>query len=67
MFQEVDIRFAIVYNRRDFGYCLDVMNAGDFAPHELVQRTVGFDAFAAEFEAFGERGIAGKLMRNPSA
>jgi (R,R)-butanediol dehydrogenase/meso-butanediol dehydrogenase/diacetyl reductase len=66
MKQEVDIRFAVMYTRRDFEFCLDVMNAGNFTPCAIITEAVGFDAFPAEFEALRQRKFPGKLMLNPA-
>lgn len=55
--KEVDLRFAIVYNRRDFEHCLAAMAEPDFAPAQMITGTV---PLAALPETLGE-------LRRPSS
>jgi len=67
LLREIDLRFAIVYDRTDFEACLDALAGADPAPRAMITGVVGFSAFPQAFEALRTSRDQCKLMLDPWA
>src|SRR5262249_36764687 len=61
----LDIRFAVVYSRKDFEECLDAMNAGKLDPAVLVTETVSLDALPSTLDALRGPNSQCKVLVDP--
>ena len=64
--KECTIQPSAFYDLRDFQTCLDVLEAGDHAPEDMITDTVSLDAMPSAFEALKQRTHQCKVMVNPN-
>ncbi|MGE0384103.1 MAG: alcohol dehydrogenase catalytic domain-containing protein [Gammaproteobacteria bacterium] len=67
LLKEVRLQYSMVYNAREYQYCIDVLDSGAVEPRAMVSQTVGLDAFPAALEAMRERNTQNKLLVDPWA
>jgi threonine dehydrogenase-like Zn-dependent dehydrogenase len=65
LLKDINIRFSIIYTRKDFEDCASALDANAVEARALVTDTVGMDAFPAAFEAFRSGAGIGKLLVDP--
>jgi (R,R)-butanediol dehydrogenase/meso-butanediol dehydrogenase/diacetyl reductase len=65
LLKDINIRFSIIYTRKDFEDCARALDANAVEARVLVTDTVGMDAFPPAFEAFRSGAGIGKLLIDP--
>lgn len=63
--KELQVSYAYMYRRQEFELTIDLMNRERLDPTPMVTRTVGFDGFAAAFEALKTDKSACKVLLDP--
>lgn len=63
--KEIDVRFSMVYNLKEYQTAIDAMDAGDLTPRALVTDTVDLEHTAEAFEALRGRSRQCKVLVSP--
>jgi (R,R)-butanediol dehydrogenase/meso-butanediol dehydrogenase/diacetyl reductase len=63
--KEVELRFTLAYERRDFERTLDHIARGTLRPAALVTDRIGLDGVPAAFEALEQPASSGKVLVRP--
>lgn len=65
MAKEVDVRFSVVYDLREFQHCVDALDRGDVAPRAMITDRANLDEAPDAFEALRSRTRQCKVMISP--
>lgn len=63
--KEVDIRFSLVYDVKEYQVSIDALDAGHVAPRAMITQTVSLDATAEAFEGLRGRSNQCKVLVSP--
>ncbi|WP_374575791.1 alcohol dehydrogenase catalytic domain-containing protein [Phenylobacterium sp.] len=64
--KEIDIRFSLVYEDKDYHTALDTLDRGAVAPRAMVTDTVSLDELPSAFEALRSRSPQCKVLVRPN-
>jgi (R,R)-butanediol dehydrogenase/meso-butanediol dehydrogenase/diacetyl reductase len=63
--KELSLHFVVAYRKADFAFTLDMLAAGRIDPRPMITDRVGFDGFAAAFEALRKPTTQCKVLLAP--
>ncbi|MDP6342971.1 MAG: alcohol dehydrogenase catalytic domain-containing protein [Alphaproteobacteria bacterium] len=63
--KELSVRYVYMYDRQDFRFTLEMLDGGRIEPGAMITDVVGFDGFAAAFEALKHPSSQCKVLLEP--
>jgi (R,R)-butanediol dehydrogenase/meso-butanediol dehydrogenase/diacetyl reductase len=64
--KEATLHFVLAYEKRDFQYCVDMLDQGRIDPSAMITDVVGLDGVAQAFEALEKPTTQSKVMVVPA-